>query len=155
MEKYNLYLDDVRIPERSYKETDHEIYASKKWVIVRNYNEFVDYITKHGIPESISFDHDLGKEHYKHQGVRLDYMYDTFKEKTGFHCAKWLINYCIDNNLESPKLIYIHSMSTEGAKNIKSLFNTYYKVYNITGRNVINDVMYDFNINMFIYTYYD
>ena len=52
-------------------------------------------------------------------------------EKTGYHCAKWLINYCMDNNLELPNEIIIHSMNPYGSENIKSLFNTYFKVYNI------------------------
>jgi len=56
---------------------------------------------------------------------------DTFTEKTGYHCAKWLIDYCMDNNEELPKEIIIHSMNPYGSRNIKSLFDTYIKVYNL------------------------
>ena len=50
-----------------------------------------------------------------------------FKEKTGYDCAKWLINYCMDNQLELPETILIHSMNPVGSLNIKSLFDSYYK----------------------------
>jgi len=56
---------------------------------------------------------------------------DTFKEKTGYHCAKWLIDYCMDNEKELPKKIIVHSMNPYGSKNIKSLFDTYFKVHEI------------------------
>ena len=55
----------------------------------------------------------------------------TCLEKTGYHCAKWLIEYCIDNNEKLPAEIYIHSMNPAGSMNIKSLFETYYKLYSI------------------------
>lgn len=51
-------------------------------------------------------------------------------EKTGYHCAKWLIDYCLDNNEELPKRVIVHSMNPYGSRNIKSLFDTYYKVFN-------------------------
>jgi hypothetical protein len=38
---------------------DIEIYR-KKWQIVRSYDEFVAWIERHGLPDFISFDHDLG-----------------------------------------------------------------------------------------------
>lgn len=55
---------------------------------------------------------------------------DINVEKTGYDCAKWLIDYCIDNDLELPKKVLVHSMNPTGAENIKSLFNTYNKIYN-------------------------
>jgi hypothetical protein len=44
-----------------------------------------------------------------------------------YDCAKWLINYCIDNKKELPAEILIHSMNPVGSANIKSLFDSYYK----------------------------
>ena len=44
-----LYLDDIRIPK------------TEGWVIVRTYDEFVNWITKNGLPEEVSFDHDLAE----------------------------------------------------------------------------------------------
>jgi hypothetical protein len=47
-----LFLDDVRMP------------PDQTWDIVRNYDAFVAYITAHGVPDIIAFDHDLSQEHY-------------------------------------------------------------------------------------------
>ena len=122
----NLFLDDMRVPSDVFIYTREQIYLSD-WYIVRNYDEFVEYIKNNDIPHLISFDHDLGKEHYEHQ---TNINYDDFKEKSGYDCAKWLINYCIDNNLELPQDILIHSMNIIGGDNIQSLFTTYNKVNN-------------------------
>jgi hypothetical protein len=127
---YNLFLDDFRNPEDVilYKPRC-SYYVDRDWVIVRNYDEFVKIIKEKGIPIAVSFDHDLADEHYGLEDYVWNNEYDQFKEKTGYHCAKWLIEYCIDNNKELPKVIFIHSMNPAGAQNIKSLFDTYYKIY--------------------------
>ena len=119
---YNLFLDDFREPEDAYLFRLNTIYMTEHWIVVRNYNEFINYIDVHGLPEIISFDHDLGEEHYEKQ---LEY--DQYIEKTGYHCAKWLIDYCIDNNKKLPTIILIHSMNFAGSLNIKSLFESYHK----------------------------
>jgi hypothetical protein len=121
---YNLFLDDFRYPEDSFEYTHNLTYISEDWTTVRNYDDFVKVITERGIPEIISFDHDLADEHYD---VQLPY--EEYKEKTGYECAKWLINYCIDNKKELPATIFIHSMNVAGSANIKSLFDTYYKYH--------------------------
>ena len=122
MSSYYLFLDDFRSPEDAYLFRLNPIYMTEHWVIVRNYNEFINYIDEHGVPEICSFDHDLALEHYEsHQE------YDQYTEKTGYHCAKWLIYYCIDNNKKLPATILIHSMNVAGSLNIKSLFESYYK----------------------------
>ena len=128
MENYNLFLDDFRNPEDAYEYFKQEDFIEKEWIVVRNYDEFIKIIQEKGVPEILSFDHDLSDVHYTHQDTEIPY--DEYDEKTGFHCAKWLINYCIDNNLKLPKTIYIHSMNVVGTENIKSLFDTYYKLYN-------------------------
>ena len=151
---YNLYLDDCRKPKISFGDTKHNNYLLD-WVIVKSYDEFITYVTNNGVPDMVSFDHDLAHEHYEHQNVDLQAIYGTFKEMTGFHCAQWLIYYCIDNNLNLPEIVMIHSMSTVGAKNIKSLFTTYYKVNGITDYHKINDVEFDFINNRYVYIYYD
>ena len=79
------------------------------------------------MPDVISFDHDLGDEHYTNNS---NINYSEFKEKTGYDCAKWLIDYCIDNDLDFPKVIYIHSMNPYGSLNIESIFLTINKVFN-------------------------
>jgi len=128
-EKYNLFLDDIRLPEECFSYTQQSIYIENDWVIVRSYDEFVKIIEEKGIPHMISFDHDRADEHYGVQD-RIDQDdYDMYQEKTGFHCAKWLIYHCIDNELQLPKFVLIHSMNPVGSKNISSLFKTYEKIY--------------------------
>jgi len=124
---YNLFLDDFRNPEDAYEYFKQEDFINKDWIIVRSYDEFINIIQEKGIPEICSFDHDLGLEHYTHQNTEIPY--EEYDEKTGFHCAKWLINYCIDNNEKLTSRIYIHSMNVVGCENIKSLFDTYNKLY--------------------------
>lgn len=131
---YNLFLDDFRMPKDAFEYMKLPIYISVDWSIVRNYYAFVQIIEGKGVPDIISFDHDLADEHYDPQimdGMTYDEIYDMFQEKTGYHCAKWLIEYCIDNNEKLPAEIYIHSMNPAGSMNIKSLFETYYKLYSI------------------------
>lgn len=126
---YNLFLDDTRFPEDTYRYMHNNIYVEKEWKIVRNYDEFVKTIETDGIPDVISFDHDLSDEHYGiHDHLTQD-EYDLYTEKTGYHCAKWLIYYCIDKKLKIPETILIHTMNVVGGQNIVSLFNSYYKVY--------------------------
>lgn len=126
---YNLFLDDTRSPIDVYRYTFKYIYVENEWTIVRNYDEFVKVIETNGVPDIISFDHDLADEHYgTHDHLTQD-EYDLYTEKTGYHCAKWLINYCIDKGLDLPKTILIHTMNAVGARNIASLFNTYEKVH--------------------------
>lgn len=98
---YKLFLDDIRMP------------VDNGWTIVRNYNEFVDAINKYGLPKFISFDHDLSTEHYSNM---------PSVEKTGYDCAKFLVDYCMDNNKKIPEF-YVHSMNPVGRENIKALLN--------------------------------
>lgn len=132
---YNLFLDDKRFPEDCFEYTHYLDYVSEDWVIVRNYDEFIKTIQERGIPELVSFDHDLADEHYRVSMYNPDGHYSnyytdgTFKEKTGYSCAKWLLDYCMDNKLLLPKHILVHSMNPIGGENIKSLFDTYNKIY--------------------------
>ena len=122
--KYNLFLDDFRVPIDCIYYTGNPIFTKLEWIIVRNYNEFVKCIEDNGIPEVISFDHDLSDFDYERQ-TNIDY--SECIEKTGYHCAKWLIDYCMDNNKEIPSTILVHSMNPAGSLNIKSLFDSYIK----------------------------
>ena len=125
---YKLFLDDVRRPETTYTYMELPVFLEDDWIIVRNYYAFITLVEKKGIPDVVAFDHDLADVHYKQQD--FDYA-DENLEKTGYHCAKWLIDYCMDNEKELPKKIIVHSMNPYGSKNIKSLFDTYFKVYDI------------------------
>ena len=141
--KYNLFLDDIRMPKDVIRNANAlhltpELIEHYKgvWVIVRNYNDFVEYITEHGLPEIISFDHDLADEHYRESMYDPDiehyskyYSDGTFKEKTGYNCAKWLIEYCLDNKEYLPVCL-IHTQNPVGRLNILSLITSYNKIKN-------------------------
>ena len=125
---YNFFIDDFRMPKDAFEYMKLPVYISVDWIVVRNYYAFITIIQNKGIPEILSLDHDLSLEHYKQ--TEFNYNDDTV-EKTGYHCAKWLINFCIDNNKELPAEILIHSMNPAGSSNIKSLFESYKKSLNL------------------------
>jgi hypothetical protein len=111
-----LWLDDLRnpkladwlmcyAPEFAYGE------GEVHWV--KKYSEFVDWITENGLPDLICFDHDLSDIHYNKS---------TYKEKTGFTCAQWLVDYCINNDKMIPAF-RIQSANPVGKANIEGLLN--------------------------------
>lgn len=128
---YHLFLDDERMP----KDVKWIELPPVQWVIVRNYKQFVETIEKDGLPQTISFDHDLADEHYQeyhaaHDEKMLSYgkfRYDECVEKTGYHCAKWLAQYCVDKNLPIP-LYYLHTLNGIGRMNMFSVLESARKV---------------------------
>lgn len=107
-----LWLDDVRpVPDET-------------WDRVKNYDEFVEYISKNGVPDLISFDHDLGMEHYdalfKEPVKHL--LNEGFKDNTGYDCAKWLVR----NNYKI-KDFKVHSFNPIGKNNILTLLSNWKK----------------------------
>ena len=118
-----LYLDDIRTPK------------SEGWDIVRSYEDFVNYIEQNGIPDEVSFDHDLSREHTKYyfdnggHDNPPDPLGVEFKEKTGYDAAKWLCDYCWTNGIPLPKW-NIHSANPVGSDNIKFLLNSFEKKLN-------------------------
>lgn len=116
-----LFLDDIRYPVEVYHYTKQDIYLRKDWQIVRNYEQFVNRILEKGLPKMISFDHDLADEHY----LKPDFQGHV--EKTGYDCAKWLIEYCLDHDEDLPKF-YCHSMNPVGKDNILYLLENFKKM---------------------------
>lgn len=114
---YFLFLDDIR----KVSDVTWVNLPSGNWHIVRNYEQFTDKIAKDGLPFIVSFDHDLSTEHYSDQ---LCLFSSSYKERTGADCARWLTNYCLENNLNLPKYM-IHSMNSVGCENIKSILESY------------------------------
>lgn len=96
-----IFLDDIRIP------------LDDQWIIIKSYYDFIDYIPKIDFQEisEISLDHDLGDD-------------KSEKERTGFDVAKWLVDYCIDNDYIMPQ-IKVHSSNTVGSDNIILLINNF------------------------------
>ena len=106
MERYyaHIWLDDFRAPMIPQTETI-------AWV--KNYDEFVGQVKAFGkhISECIvHFDHDLGED------------------KSGYDCAKWLVDWCIENDYAVPDYD-IQSSNPVGRQNIESVFESYWKVF--------------------------
>jgi len=138
--KYNLFLDDVRVPHAcKYMEDrigkEASIYFDLEWVIVRNYDQFIAYVKANGLPEIVSFDHDLADEHYNndmYKGVEVySKHYEKFEEKTGYDAVKWMVDYCMDNWKRFPKW-YLHTMNQAGKENMKSYILNYLEHYEAT-----------------------
>lgn len=98
--KKRMFLDDCRNP--SIENFD---------IICRSYNEAIKYVKENGIPDYISFDHDLGTD------------------ETGYDFAKWLVNSDIENMYIFPDgfSFNVHSANPIGKRNIESLLNSYLK----------------------------
>ena len=129
MKKYKLFLDDKRVPSDVFNYIKNPIYLDEDWAVVTNYNDFVQVIEERGIPDVISFDHDLADFHYGVQDHLDQDYYNLCEEKTGYHCAQWLLEYCMNNSVDPPMATLIHSMNGPGRLNIQSLFTTYRKVH--------------------------
>lgn len=93
---YNIFLDDERFPSDS----DHKDYQ-----IVRNYKDFCELINNLGLPDFISFDHDLGEM------------------KSGYDCAVYLVTYCFEKKTSPTFQFFVHSQNPIGKLNIESLLN--------------------------------
>lgn len=126
-----VFLDDVRIPKDCvnymYKRIGplNPIYL-EEWTIVKNYNDFIEVITNnYNDITHISYDHDLADEHYTQDMYsgeeKYNKHYDSFKERTGLDCAKFVKTFYNNNNLELP-IMFVHSMNPVGTQNIIKVF---------------------------------
>lgn len=109
-----LWLDDGRDPKVWVKRQFDAIHWVKK------YHDFVYWIMDNGLPDEISFDHDLSDIHCSKS---------TYKEKTGMDCAKWLVDYCLDNKVKLPEY-NVHSANPTGAENIERILSNFKKFQN-------------------------
>jgi hypothetical protein len=105
-----LWLDDNRMP----------LILGIDWV--KNYDQFVSYLENKGIPDLICFDHDLAIEHYpvfeNRPGMQVPY--DSYKEKTGLHAARYIIERRLPLRQWS-----VHSMNVQGRINIETELRRY------------------------------
>ena len=126
-----LFLDDIRMPDDcllymyNTPGFDATIYT-EEWTVVTNYDEFVQAVKENkGNITHVSFDHDLSEEHYHpdmYRGTEIyNALYPTFKDKTGYDCAKWFKNYYTENKLQLPEII-THTQNPAGRENITNLF---------------------------------
>lgn len=115
---WKLFLDDMRYPE--------EVSALRgmpsDWVIARTAKDAQWYVRRRGMPDFISFDHDLADEHYGDAGEAIAIIgYDRYEEQTGLHFAKWLCDLVAKGELDMPAgfKYHVHSMNPVGAENIR------------------------------------
>lgn len=111
--RYNLLLDDLRDVNQVFEYTKQKVFLTQSWFIVKTYQEFIICIIDNGLPEFLSFDHDLG------EGSMIN-----GEEKSGYDCAKWLIDYCINNQADLPTY-FCHSMNPVGSEKIRGLLQNY------------------------------
>jgi len=122
-----LFLDDIRqVKDACYYVSNPRLYWEDGWDVVRDYKEFTNYIKNNEMPTLISFDHDLADFHYDYKPEEYENLSEEDKikkfgnvEKTGLDCAKWLVEYCMDNNCKLPEF-KSHSANPIGKKNIES-----------------------------------
>jgi len=118
-----------------------ECYARKDvtWAWVKSYKEFMEYIERNGLPDILAFDHDLSDDAYelwhKNRGYKnSDINYDEYVVHTGYHCAKWLTEYCQDNEILLTCEVYAHSMNVKGRENINAILNNFKRFQDTYGR---------------------
>lgn len=124
--RYRIYLDDVRTPESPNNEW---IDGIEEWTVVRNYDEFVAKVNEVGLKniDMISLDHDLGDsamdEWLYNTTKNYTINYDNITEKTGYDCAKWLVEQWMNGK---PVVdVYTHSANAIGSANIMGYINNY------------------------------
>lgn len=132
---YNLFLDDNRNPEDvvSYMHSRigqlNPLYMAEGWLIAKNFDEFIKIIENNGLPEKISFDHDLAFEHYESDDLTdlHGIPYDSYKEKTGLHALKWLVDLHMDMGGGDFPLCILHTQNPTGYENMRSYIVSYYR----------------------------
>lgn len=108
---YKLFIDDERFPPND----------GEEWIIARSFYDVGNILYEKGMPEFISFDHDLGE-----------------KQKTGYDIAKYLCDLDMDFGVSPDHLsnkyslpdnfdFYVHSQNPIGAENIRKYLNNYLK----------------------------
>ena len=133
MNKYRIYLDDVRTP------------IDKDWVIVRDYIQFIKTIEELGLDNisTISLDHDLGdsamQEYFNNVSPNFKLDYNNITEKTALECAKWLINHFYEKYPKRLEMkhrekkdipikfpdVYVHSANPIGSGNMMGYLNNF------------------------------
>jgi hypothetical protein len=95
-----LFIDDLRTP------------PTTDWVVVRSFAEAIAYFDNHGIPDRISFDHDLGE--------LIGHLLPT-----GMDVAKAIVEGVLDGRYVLPRdfSYQVHSANPVGRANIVGLMD--------------------------------
>lgn len=103
-----IFLDDFRKPNKYVNCNINNVYQAY------NYDEFINLLNKlynkYKRIDEIWFDHDLG----------------SADDGNGLDCAKYLVDFCIDNNIKLPEY-HIQSANSVGKANIDSYLKSYLK----------------------------
>lgn len=102
-----LFVDDLRNVSDVY---DHA--CVPRFDVVRDIGGAKSWIVEHGIPEFISFDHDLADDDHR---------------TTGYALAKWIVDEVLDGHLEFPVNFkyQVHSANPVGRANIAGLLDNF------------------------------
>lgn len=94
---WNLYIDDLRFPP-----------ADRDWLVCRSTQEALERVAAMGMPQFISFDHDLGES------------------DTTMVFLRRLVNEVWDGTTSPPDYV-IHSANPVGSQNIRSFMESWRK----------------------------
>ncbi len=94
--RYALFIDDERDPTKS-----------RNWISARTSTEAFHVIMTRGIPEFISFDHDLGGD------------------DTSMIFLRKFIDYLITRGIKTFPDYYVHSQNPVGSKNLEGLIASF------------------------------
>lgn len=108
-----IFLDDIRDPSWVY-----DFGSDSQWVVLRSGQQFYDWVELHGLPDLVSFDHDLGGIDENGNEV------DPATVPSGMDCAHFLVNYCLDHDLPLPRF-KVHSANPVGSANIRGLLESF------------------------------
>ena len=103
-----LWLDDERDPNDARWHAYFPI-SQPTVVWVKSFDDFVKWISSNGMPNAICFDHDLGDG------------------PSGFDAAKWLTEFCLDNDSRIPAW-NIQSANPIGKENIIALLKSFERI---------------------------
>ena len=112
--KRGLFLDDYRNPS--------DVYWCRypkdiQWEVVRSYDSFIGSLISGRQYDFISYDHDLEEFHYKDAAGVLDFDYNAYEEKCGWHCALYAKSHYGGRH----PTWCVHSLNERGAANIEKL----------------------------------
>ena len=127
-----LWLDDQRDPYKylNTKSKSNTFMRNKafyddlmkqydvNFVWVKNLYQFKEYIENNGLPQFISFDHDLNN-----RGGGEGLSDEEKLVNNGLNCAKWLVNYCKQTRQPLPKF-YVHSANPKHGPEINAALNS-------------------------------
>jgi len=104
---YNLFIDDERFPPDD----------GRKWVIARSSEEAISIFENQGVPDYISFDHDLGGDDTSM--IYIDHLINLTLDLLSLNVEKWQIAF--------PRNYTVHSQNPVGARNINLKLQAFIK----------------------------